>query len=482
MPDISKITLPSGSTYNIKDEGARTLIRNLSGSTAYIGITTTPLYDECTTSTISINNSDVEVSNGNIAIYAKREFIFDGTKWNEFGDLQQLEAQLTKTNVFGTGTTFAGNESSVSFTGGTSDTALGENTTFTLTSGSVTHGTPTTTSVLGANTSFTASSQTVHLEDTTKYLSATASGGGAAWNVKDLRAVVTAYPNTTTDTFVKAVTVTTGKNLVTTQITPTNGTETVSKVTKTTSKLSTTSIPNVTSNADKTIAFSVGGTDGETLIITGTGFGSNELANTYTASLTGLGTAITAATGGVASDGAGVEIVTGVTIDDKSVAKAGSAVTVATGATDELGTGDAIVTGVTVGTSGTAITGLGSPSTINVIGPDSTFTNTQPSITLTANADNDTGRIKYVEKAEPYVDVATITVGSNNRVNAITGMPTSTVGTAITVGTDDLVTAVTSVGTGKAAGQTITVTPVVESVVTNVTLTDNSGNAPTPNP
>jgi len=80
MPDISKITLPSGSTYNIKDEGARTLIRNLSGSTAYLGITTTPLYDECTTSTISINNSDVEVSNGNIAIYAKREFIFDGTK------------------------------------------------------------------------------------------------------------------------------------------------------------------------------------------------------------------------------------------------------------------------------------------------------------------------------------------------------------------------------------------------------------------
>ena len=82
--------------------------------------------------------------------------------------------------MFGTGTTFAGNESSVSFTGGTSDTALGESTTFTLTSGSVTHGTPTTTSVLGANTSFTASSQTVHLEDTTKYLSATASGGGAA--------------------------------------------------------------------------------------------------------------------------------------------------------------------------------------------------------------------------------------------------------------------------------------------------------------
>ena len=82
--------------------------------------------------------------------------------------------------MFGTGTTFAGNESNVTFTGGTSDTALGESTTFTLTDGTVTHGTPTTTSVLGSNTTFTGSSETVHLEDTTKYLAATASGGGAS--------------------------------------------------------------------------------------------------------------------------------------------------------------------------------------------------------------------------------------------------------------------------------------------------------------
>ena len=480
MPDISKITLPSGSTYNLKDEGARELIRNLSGSTAYVGITTTPLYDECTTDTIQINGSDIEVSNGNIAIYAKREFIFDGTKWNEFGDLEQLQAQLAKSNVFGTGTTFAGNESNVTFTGTTSDTALGESTTFTLTNGTVTHGTPTTTSVLGSNTTFTASSQTVHLGDTTKYLTASASGGGTSWNSQDLRPVVTDYPSPTTDTFVKTVTVTTGKNLVTTQIVPTNGSETVSKVTRTVSRLSTTTIPNVTSNTNKTIEFSVGGNDGETLIIAGTGFGSQDTANTYTASLTGLGAAITAATGAVANDGAGVEVVTGVTISDKSVAKVGSAVTVATGATDELGTGDAIVSGVTVGTSGTAITSLGSPSTINVIGPDSTFNNVQPNIALTANGTNDTGRIKYVESAEPYVDVPTITVGSNNRVSAITGMPTSTVGTAITVGTDDMVTAITGIGTAKAAGQVITVTPDVVAAVTNVTLTDNSDQPITP--
>lgn len=285
---------------------------------------------------------------------------------------------------------------------------------------------------------------------------------------------MTGYASPTTDTFVKTVAVTTGKNLVTTQIVPTNGSETVSKVTRTVSRLSTTTIPNVTSNTNKTIEFSVGGNDGETLIITGSGFGSNETANTYTASLTGLGTSITAATGAVANDGGGVEVVTGVTISDKSVAKVGSAVTVATGATDELGTGDAIVSGVTVGTSGTAITSLGSPTTINVVGPDSTFTNTQPSITLTSSGDSATGGIRYIEQAAPYVDAPTITVGTNNRVSAITGMPTSTVGTAITVGTDDMVTAITSIGTAKAAGQVITVTPDVVAAVTNVTLTDNS--------
>lgn len=80
MPDISKITLPSGTTYDIKDAGARELISHLSGSTSFLGITTTPLYDGCTTSTVEINNTNTPVANGNIAIYGKREFIFDGTK------------------------------------------------------------------------------------------------------------------------------------------------------------------------------------------------------------------------------------------------------------------------------------------------------------------------------------------------------------------------------------------------------------------
>ena len=478
MPDISKITLPSGTTYDIKDAGARELIQRLSGSTAYLGITTTPLYDECTTSTISVDGTNIPVVNGNIAIYGKREFIFDGNKWNEFGDLELLDVTTTSANVFGTSTTFSGNESNVTFTGSANDVVLGEDTTFALSSGSVTHGSPTVDAVLGNDTTFSASSQTVTLGDTTKYLTATASGAGASWNNKNQKTVVTGYASPTTDTFVKEVEVVTGNKLVTTSIVPTNGTETVSQVTKTTSKLSTTSVPNVTSNANKTIEFAMGGSDGETLIISGSGFGTGNSANTYTASLTGLGSPVTVATGGVAANGGGTDIVTGVSITDVSVAKVGSAVTVATGATAANGTGDAIVSGVTVSSSGPALTGLGTASTAEVIGASSTFTNAQPTITLTANATNASGSIKYIESASPTVSVPTITASTNDLVDAVIAMPTSTVGTAITVGTNDKVTTVTNIGTAKAAGQVITVNPAVVSAVTNVTLTDTSNQAP----
>ena len=47
MPDISKITLPSGTTYDLKDAGARELIENLAGLDTVIfqGVSTTALTD-----------------------------------------------------------------------------------------------------------------------------------------------------------------------------------------------------------------------------------------------------------------------------------------------------------------------------------------------------------------------------------------------------------------------------------------------------
>lgn len=47
MPDISKITLPSGTTYNIKDAEARSQIEALTGGDAvvFVGVSTTSLTD-----------------------------------------------------------------------------------------------------------------------------------------------------------------------------------------------------------------------------------------------------------------------------------------------------------------------------------------------------------------------------------------------------------------------------------------------------
>ncbi len=55
MPDISKITLPSGTSYDIKDATARELIASIetsiTGAMSYVGVTTTALTDGSTTAT-----------------------------------------------------------------------------------------------------------------------------------------------------------------------------------------------------------------------------------------------------------------------------------------------------------------------------------------------------------------------------------------------------------------------------------------------
>lgn len=90
MAEISKITLPSGSTYDIKDATARELIAQIDGYTAYLGVTTTALTDGATTNPITINGESVTAKSGNIVNYGSKEFIFNGTNWNEFGDLSGL--------------------------------------------------------------------------------------------------------------------------------------------------------------------------------------------------------------------------------------------------------------------------------------------------------------------------------------------------------------------------------------------------------
>lgn len=309
------------------------------------------------------------------------------------------------------------------------DVVLGEATTFALSSGAVTHGSLTghTQTVLGTTTRFEGTiGTTVNVTPTTKYLSGSASGGGASWNSKDQKTVVTGYSNPSSDTFVKSVSAETNKNLVTTTVPNVTGNTSVS-IPNVTGNTSVT-IPNVTSvGAASTWTFTMGsGTNSETLIIGGANGTAPTLGTNLTATNTTLGTNLTA---------------TNTTL--------GTAITVATGETSTTGTGDAVVTGVTIGSSASALTGLGTPSTANVIGASSTFTNTQPTVTLTASDTSGSGRIEYMQSATAQLASGYVEVSPDglDNVSAITSMPTSTVGTAITVGTNDKVTALTNATT-----------------------------------
>lgn len=104
MADISKITLPSGTTYNLKDQAARDLIGDLSSYTKFLGVTTTALTDGATTNPITINGDSVTAENGNIATYGSAEFIFNGTSWQSFGDLSGLGDLAFKDSASGSGT------------------------------------------------------------------------------------------------------------------------------------------------------------------------------------------------------------------------------------------------------------------------------------------------------------------------------------------------------------------------------------------
>ena len=156
MADISKITLPSGTTYDIKDATARsdlalkadiaspaftgtptaptatagtnttqiattafvaTAISNvLSGGVTFRGETTTTLTDGSTTNPITINGNSYTAVQGDLVISGNKEFIFDGTHWIELGDLDALGDLAWKNSASGSYTP-AGTVSQPTFTG-----------------------------------------------------------------------------------------------------------------------------------------------------------------------------------------------------------------------------------------------------------------------------------------------------------------------------------------------------------------------------
>ena len=92
MPDISKITLPSGTTYDIKDVGARELIENLSGLDTVIfqGVSSTALTDGGTEKP-TVGSSQQTPKAGYLYFYGTYEYIWGkDSKWHELGSLEML--------------------------------------------------------------------------------------------------------------------------------------------------------------------------------------------------------------------------------------------------------------------------------------------------------------------------------------------------------------------------------------------------------
>lgn len=179
MADLSKIKLPSGTSYNLKDAQARadieTIKSSITGGMHYIGVTTTALTDGSTTNPITIDTKSITAASGDIAIYGKKEFIFSDTDsaWHEFGDMGSLKALAFKDSASGSYT--PSGTISNTITVGTSTV----NSTFTP------KGTVSITTADSGTANYTPAGTvstptiTVKTSNATKYVATSASGGGS---------------------------------------------------------------------------------------------------------------------------------------------------------------------------------------------------------------------------------------------------------------------------------------------------------------
>ena len=456
MADISKITLPSGSTYDIKDAVAREAIAggvtfiiawdgtgtptaaNLPAGVVAGGVTGTKTPASAQAGAFYLVKSSTTPSSETLDIYDEyvviKPNLSDNTTWfwEKIGDTKvNLTDVVTGVNfnkqtdtAIGTDATFTITQPSISLaTGATSGTGVIGVTTGVTGKGSSGNtvtaltglGTPSTSAVLtgvkvtaqptvALSTEATAGDGVISVatgaSGTTKYIGGSASGGGAAWNSKDAKTVVTGY-TPSSSSFVTGVSAT-SKKLQTTSITGVSGSTTPSVVQGRTTQ--TTAKGTTVASSDNTKILANVSVANEILTI---GAVTLETQTTYSANAPGTITVPTAAA---------------------------TATTVATGSvvgTDTTETGATIVTAASASGNANALTGLGSPSTASVIGSSSTFTNTQPTITMSladSSATNKVGVITGVSASTTNIKATAsgTAVGGNGTANAVTGYPNAT--------------------------------------------------------
>lgn len=182
MAEISKITLPTGTTYDIKDAHARELIDEMSGYTDFLGVTTTALTDGATTNPITVSNKSVTAKKGNIATYGSSEFIFNGTAWQAFGDLSALGALAYKDSASGSGTVAVPKTYTTTVTPQAKNVSVSGTTTGSVseTKGKVTVGKASSgTTTYTPEGSVSTPTITVTPSTTSKYVASSATGGGS---------------------------------------------------------------------------------------------------------------------------------------------------------------------------------------------------------------------------------------------------------------------------------------------------------------
>lgn len=459
MADISRIKLPSGNYYDIKDAVARQMIAGgVSFIIAWNGSSAPVVADIPAGVVVKYNNTNYtgtlaasadtigkfylvksSTNVGNLDVYDEYATIETGASsygWEKIGDTQLDLSSLGELAY----------KDNVKLIKGDGDNVLGEATTFTAGSSSVSFGTHTTKSAIGSNATFTVTQPTVTVTPSTTNVKATASG--TAVGADGTANAITGFGTHTTDTALG-----TGATF-TTSVTPTteqihaqasgtavgaDGTDTfVKSYPGATSKLVTTTVPNVTSaGSASTWGFAMGsGNDAETLIISG----ANGSAPT-------LGTAKTVATGSLASNGGGADVMTGLGTATTASALTGVKVTAQPTITlvdedggFEVGGGYTLVTGITSASTSvnqsdtvTAITALGTPTTAAAL--TGVKVTTQPTISLATGATAGTG-------------VISVATGISSA---------SASGGAVAFNNKDSVTAITGLGAATAAAQTITV-------------------------
>lgn len=118
-PIIIQIKMPSGTVYDIVDQGARDLIQEILNFTEYLGVTTSPITEGSTINPILIDGEEVTAVAGNVVTLSSdsSEWIFSSTgKWQNFGKLSGLGALAFKDSASGSYTP-AGTVSQPEFTG-----------------------------------------------------------------------------------------------------------------------------------------------------------------------------------------------------------------------------------------------------------------------------------------------------------------------------------------------------------------------------